>query len=154
MRLTLVTFVGSFFEFLIIKNREELACEMLPKCGGSECLFGMQDVTDLVMADGTRLAICQQFEVHFGSFCWPSSMLLAEWLCENKQDLVVGKRIFELGGGGTGIPSLYCAKAGASRVHWHDQVENMELMQRQVQLNLSLPKEKDVIRLVHFNWRQ
>ena len=45
---------------------------------------------------------------------WDSSLMLAEWICENKEH-VAGKTVVELGGG-LGLPAFAAALCGAARV--------------------------------------
>ncbi len=51
----------------------------------------------------------------YGMIEWPSSECLASFLFQNRSQIVVQKKVLELGGG-TSLPSLLCAKVGARHV--------------------------------------
>ena len=87
-------------------------------------------------ADGTNLRL------------WPSSLVLSKFLCEHP-DLVVGKRVVELGAG-SGAVGLVCAALGAESVTLTDVPDALRLIHRNVDRNA--PPAGTTVRVAACEW--
>ncbi|KAJ5073185.1 methyltransferase-like protein [Anaeramoeba ignava] len=61
-----------------------------------------------------QISIRQIIKENYGSFIWPSSLILSEYLCLIEDELK-NQKILELGAG-TGLPGILSAKLGAKQV--------------------------------------
>eukprot|EP00732_Lithocolla_globosa_P004489 Lithocolla_globosa_v1_NODE_4164_length_1496_cov_2.805690.p1 type:complete len:184 gc:universal NODE_4164_length_1496_cov_2.805690:1413-862(-) len=83
----------------------------------------------------------------YGSFTWPSSRLLAEYLLENPVR-VASRRVLELGSG-TSLPGLVAAKLGASEVTLTDaDSKTLKNCRTMVELN----QLKDKVGVMKLEW--
>ena len=72
----------------------------------------------MLSADPCWLHRSKAYSESFGSYAWPSSLVLAHFIC-NHPEIVANKTVLELGAG-VALPSLVAASVGAKKVYISD----------------------------------